>query len=98
MSELLSPILMLFDGEPTHWCPGCKMLHKINVNMPNRHTGAKWTWDHNSLSPSFTPSVQVGATQCHYFINAGRIQFLGDCKHELAGQTVDMVAIPGDEQ
>ena len=28
---------------------------------------------------------------CHCFIKAGRIEFLSDCTHKLAGQTVDMV-------
>ena len=28
---------------------------------------------------------------CHTFVTDGRIQYLGDCTHELAGQTIDMV-------
>lgn len=27
---------------------------------------------------------------CHSFVTDGRIQFLGDCTHPLAGQTVDL--------
>jgi hypothetical protein len=27
---------------------------------------------------------------CHSFVTDGHIQFLGDCTHELAGQTVDL--------
>lgn len=29
-------------------------------------------------------------TRCHSFVTDGRIQFLGDCTHALAGQTVDL--------
>ena len=29
---------------------------------------------------------------CHSFVKDGRIQFLGDCTHRLAGQTVDLPA------
>lgn len=29
-------------------------------------------------------------TICHSFVTDGRIQFLGDCTHALAGQTVDL--------
>lgn len=29
-------------------------------------------------------------TICHSFVTDGRIQFLGDCTHDLAGQTVDL--------
>ena len=30
---------------------------------------------------------------CHSFIREGRIQFLNDCTHKLAGQTVDLLDI-----
>lgn len=32
---------------------------------------------------------------CHSFVTDGRIQFLGDCTHALAGQTVDLPPITG---
>lgn len=32
--------------------------------------------------------------RCHSFITNGMIQFLGDCTHALAGQTVDLPDIP----
>ncbi|WP_026790330.1 DUF6527 family protein [Pleomorphomonas oryzae] len=34
---------------------------------------------------------------CHSFITDGRIQFLGDCTHALAGQTVDLPDWSDDE-
>lgn len=34
---------------------------------------------------------------CHSFVTDGRIQFLGDCTHEMAGQTVDLPEMPEDE-
>ncbi|KWV42145.1 ammonia monooxygenase [Rhizobium altiplani] len=33
---------------------------------------------------------------CHSFVVDGRIQFLGDCTHALAGQTVDLPDFDGD--
>jgi hypothetical protein len=36
----------------------------------------------------------VSCVRCHSFVTAGRIQFLGDCSHALAGQTVDIPAWP----
>jgi hypothetical protein len=30
---------------------------------------------------------------CHSFVTDGRIQFLGDCTHTLAGQTIDLPEI-----
>lgn len=35
-------------------------------------------------------------TVCHSFVTDGRIQFLGDCTHALAGQTVPLPAWPND--
>ena len=32
---------------------------------------------------------------CHSFVVDGRIQFLNDCTHALAGQTVDLPQFPG---
>lgn len=34
---------------------------------------------------------------CHSFVTDGRIQFLTDCTHALAGQTVDLPDFPGEE-
>lgn len=34
-------------------------------------------------------------TICHSFVTDGRIQFLGDCTHTLAGQTIDLPDWPG---
>ncbi|EYS89462.1 ammonia monooxygenase [Cupriavidus sp. SK-4] len=31
---------------------------------------------------------------CHTFVTDGQIQYLGDCTHTLAGQTVPMVGFP----
>lgn len=34
--------------------------------------------------------VDLRCSVCHSFVTDGRIQFLGDCTHPLAGQTVDL--------
>ena len=34
---------------------------------------------------------------CHSFVTDGRIQFLSDCTHSLAGQTVPLLPFEGDE-
>ena len=36
--------------------------------------------------------------RCHSFVTDGQIQFLGDCTHELAGQTVDLPDWKEDER
>jgi hypothetical protein len=34
---------------------------------------------------------------CHSFVTDGRIQFLSDCTHALAGQTVELPDYPGEK-
>lgn len=65
----------------------------------------EWGFNGSLTSPTFSPSLLVrwsfhqqehGFDEnhvCHSFINDGRIQFLGDCTHKLAGQTVDLMEV-----
>ena len=39
-------------------------------------------------------TVELDDLICHSFVTDGRIQFLGDCTHALAGQTVEMPEWP----
>lgn len=82
-------------GHAYFYCPGCEMTHHYQIkappNDPKRDT---WTFDGNMESPTFTPSlhwIEDGKTRCHLYVKGGRIEYLPDCAHELAGQTVDMV-------
>jgi hypothetical protein len=94
--QRLSDKLVLLGGEPTFFCPGCKMLHRVNVYTPNDHTNAMWTWNGSREYPSFSPSIHI-VGRCHSFVRDGKIQFLPDCNHDLAGSTVDLPDIPIDE-
>lgn len=79
------------------WCPGCDGAHQI--------VDGTWSWNGDLERPTFSPSVLVRfdvrppnehlSTVCHSFVTEGRIQFLGDSTHELAGQTVDLPEWPG---
>lgn len=61
-----------------------------------------WSFDGNLERPTLSPSLLLtytfgdGRAQyvCHSFVRDGRIQFLGDCTHELRGQTVDLPELP----
>jgi len=96
----LSNVLRSAEGGRLHfWCPGCDGAHGIQVGDG---PGPRWGYNGNPAKPTFTPSVLVrydgsdagrdGAPPavCHSFITDGRIQFLSDCTHALAGQTVDL--------
>lgn len=73
-------------------CPGCDGPHGVVIGGSAR----AWGFNGDSERPTLTPSVHVSWTQgpehtphvCHSFVRDGQIQFLADCTHALAGQTV----------
>lgn len=95
-------VLRLLDDDASllgFWCPGCRDLHIINVDERERPS---WGFDGNYGAPTFTPSIRVNPGRanpaknvCHSFVRAGRIEFLGDCTHELGGKTVNLEPPPG---
>lgn len=83
------------------WCPACDIAKGIPVPGEDGQLpveGPHWEWDGNLERPTLSPSIlqrQSGKIPlCHSFLRDGRWQFLGDCTHALAGQTVDMVPVP----
>lgn len=86
----------LSDGNVYFHCPGCESGHAIDP--------ARWSYDGNAESPTISPSIlarwhEGGAERrCHSFVRAGRIEFLGDCTHALAGQAVDLPDVDDDAQ
>lgn len=72
----------------TFHCPGCDERHVVDRG---------WTYNGNAEKPTLTPSVLVTSNApgvvscCHFHVEEGRIRYLADSAHALAGQTVDMV-------
>jgi Family of unknown function (DUF6527) len=92
---------VLDDNSLAFHCPGCSHSHVIRYAGP----GA-WEWDGSLTLPTIGPSVLVTREavpdasdefaewrterRCHSFVRSGRIEFLSDSTHSLAGQTVDL--------
>lgn len=84
-------------GHIWYRCLGCKHSHSVPIQ------GTKaWTFNNNFILPTLNPSVRHYYTHpqtkqektiCHYFIKDGKIEYCLDCKHELAGKTVEMESI-----
>ena len=76
-------------------CPGCGYGHGVYTKPHLRDGQPQPVWNFNGdlERPTFSPSLLVNShdpkSRCHLFMVAGRIQFLGDCHHALAGQTVE---------
>lgn len=100
-------VCLVSDRNDVIWdCPGCGIYHRVQT-APDKKP--KWDWNGNRESPTISPSVLVRWTKtsddgltkisdvvCHCFVREGKIQFLSDCTHQLAGQTVDMKDIERD--
>ena len=96
MAALSRKLRSVEGGRLMFWCPGCDGAHQVGVG---EGPGPRWGYNGNPDAPTFTPSVFVNAPgaffnpaapSCHSFVTDGRIQFLPDCTHALAGQTVDI--------
>lgn len=85
----------------TFLCPGCKRPHYCTIKPHSNQLGASWDFNGDIENPTFSPSVlqKIEWTNrperpveiCHSFVRNGKIEFLGDCTHELAGKTVEML-------
>lgn len=70
------------------YCPGCECSHGLNTNQNRRPA---WIVTFFDGKPTVSPSILVRHKEtCHLFIKDGKIEFLSDCTHKLAGKTVDM--------
>ena len=97
MGALSKILRSVQDGGLAFRCPGCNSMHMVKVGAGS---GPRWQWNEDPERPTFSPSILVsyngadagkdGAppSVCHSFVTDGRIAFLGDCTHALAGQTV----------
>ena len=72
------------------FCPGCGHDHwfKCDGETPT------WTWNGDYIKPTVSPSIFCNPSdpqsRCHLFMADGKLAFLGDSWHKLAGQTVPM--------
>jgi len=87
----------------TFFCPGCGCEHGIFTEKHNS-LNAIWSFNGDINRPTFSPSILVKWTRtldgvtdfvCHSFVKDGMIQYLGDCTHHMAGQTVELPEIDG---
>ena len=62
---------------------------------------SRWRFNGDFEKPTFSPSMlmtydghenpETGHVRDHFFVRDGKIQYLSDCNHNMAGKTVDMI-------
>lgn len=92
-------------GRLMFWCPGCNEAHVVGPSWSfngnfDRPTFSPSVLVHGvqRLTEDEYQRVMAGEKieprplRCHSFVTDGQIQFLGDCTHAMAGQTVALRA------
>ena len=87
-------------GGFTFYCLGCEEYHQIGTQwefngdlVRPTFSPSYLTWlDPNpNANPKYDPKGKFrNGFRCHSFIREGRIEYLGDCTHKLAGKTIDL--------
>ena len=61
----------------------------------------RWEFNGDTERPTFSPSMLIpGAPDScfvreHFFVRDGKIEYLSDCDHAMAGMTVDLKVVEG---
>lgn len=69
------------------------------ITKGNRRGTPNWTWNGDTERPTLKPSIltqgedEHGKHRCHTFVTDGKVQFLADCSHEFANQTLDLLDV-----
>ena len=68
------------------WCPVCDHCHAYDES---------WKFNGDYDKPTFTPSLlntkpNDRKDRCHLFVTDGKIKYLNDCSHALAGQEIEL--------
>ncbi len=108
MSALSAILRDVEGGGLAFWCPGCDCAHMVQTGSgPGPRWGYNGNPERPTFTPSVLVTYngpdagkvddegrRAPPAVCHTFVTNGAIQFLGDCTHALAGQTVDLPAWP----
>jgi hypothetical protein len=82
-------------------CPGCGCMHMVWIKQPENGKYPIWAFNGDLEQPTINPSILVNGSgiirvnpprthRCHSFVRDGKIQFLSDCTHGLAGKTIEL--------
>lgn len=98
----LSQFLRNTEDGVAHYCVACKGMHNFSVKRPN-YLSQRWTWNENIIAPTFFPSMHIVVRDmrkpkfmqsCHYWLRSGRVEFLRDSTHSMAGITISLPVLP----
>lgn len=81
-------------GRFVFYCPGCNANHLISTvpikNKPYHVLTGTFSKPTIRASILSNPNNEPDAPRCHSYVTRGKIEFLRDCAHQLAGKTVKL--------
>jgi len=97
------PKFKIIEPGKDHWadycfhCLGCGCDHGVWTTHRNDNN-AIWQFNGDLNKPTVSPSLMVTwlwgpfkiKNVCHSFIRDGKIEYLSDCTHHLAGKTIEL--------
>ena len=97
----MSKLRTTLDDRQIFKCP-CGNYHSLRTRPA---PSPSWEWNGGADKPTFSSSILSTCTWteddgsktdeiCHSVVRDGMIQFLSDCTHALAGQTVEIPEWP----
>jgi hypothetical protein len=80
------------------FCPACECGHIFYNGKQRDKNRASWSFNGDCNRPTFQPSMLVHYGEdlkkvCHSFVTDGRILYLQDCTHEMAGKSIELPCI-----
>ncbi len=110
MGALSAKLRDVEDGGISFWCPGCDEAHVVltgvgdgprweyngDVNAPTFSPSIAVSYNGSDAGQIDDRGNRAPPAMCHSYVTAGNIQFLDDCTHALAGQTLPIPDWPLD--
>ena len=72
-----------------YYCEGCGYEHAFALKSEGGHHDFNMDLENPTVSPSLLQNFTPGKT-CHSYIENGKIRYLDDCHHPLAGKIVEL--------
>lgn len=90
---MASKLRAVSDGGLMFWCGGCQDFHNVKTGEGE---GPRWAFNGDTEAPTFTPGIRFAkdGVVCSAVITAGNAEYLAECTHAAAGQTVCLSDFP----
>lgn len=106
-NETMSILHKANDSTVFFWCPGCDESHQVIIAGP-KAWNFNGDYEKPTFTPSYLINIKANPAAnpkfrkgkyltgfcCHSFVTDGKIAYLADSTHALAGQTVPLPVWP----